>query len=85
MLINFFVVKGIVQKKELVLTGQKVNSAYYGGILRRLRENVRRLRAELSRRQKNWLLHHDNAPTHTSFFTREFFTMNNITIAHHST
>jgi hypothetical protein len=24
--------------------------------------------------QKNWLLHHDNAPSHTSFFTREFLT-----------
>jgi hypothetical protein len=23
--------------------------------------------------QKNWLLHHDNAPFHTSFFTSEFF------------
>jgi hypothetical protein len=22
---------------------------------------------------KNWLLHHDNAPSHTSFFTGEFF------------
>jgi hypothetical protein len=24
-------------------------------------------------RQKNWLLQHNNAPSHTSFFTREFF------------
>jgi hypothetical protein len=29
---------------------------------------------------KNWLLHHDNAPTHTSFFIREFFTQNNMTV-----
>jgi hypothetical protein len=35
-------------------------------------ENVRRLRPELWR-QNNWLLHHDNASSHTSFFTREFF------------
>jgi hypothetical protein len=32
---------------------------------------VRRLRPELWR-QKNWLLHQDNSPYHTSFFTREF-------------
>jgi hypothetical protein len=31
-------------------------------------------------RQKNWMLHHDNALSHTSFFTREFFTKNNMTI-----
>jgi hypothetical protein len=33
---------------------------------------VPRVRSELWK-QKNWLLHHDNAPSHTSFFTREFF------------
>jgi hypothetical protein len=38
--------------------------------LRRLHENMRRLRCELWR-QRNWLLHHDNALTRTSFFTRE--------------
>jgi hypothetical protein len=37
--------------------------------LRRLRENARRLRPELWQ-QKNWLLHQDNAPSHTSFFTK---------------
>jgi hypothetical protein len=30
--------------------------------------------------KKNWLLHHDNAPSHTSFFTREFLTRNNMTV-----
>jgi hypothetical protein len=28
--------------------------------------------------QKNWLLHHDNTPSHT--FTREFLTKNNMTV-----
>jgi hypothetical protein len=37
-----------------------------------LRENVRRLSPNFLR-QKNWLLHQDNAPSHASFFTREFF------------
>jgi hypothetical protein len=41
--------------------------------LRWLRKNGRTLRPE-PWRQKNWLLHHDNAPSHTSFFTRECFT-----------
>jgi hypothetical protein len=40
---------------------------------------VRRLRRELWR-QKSWLLHHYNVPSHTSFFTKEFFTKNNMTV-----
>jgi hypothetical protein len=54
--------------KELVLAGQTVHSAYYCHVWRRLREHVRRLRPELWQ-QKNWLLHDDNASSHTSFFT----------------
>jgi hypothetical protein len=76
--IIFFDIKRIVHK-EYVLAGQTVNSAYYCDALRRLRENVRRIRSELWR-QKNWLLHHDNAPSHTSFFTGEFFTINSMTV-----
>jgi hypothetical protein len=34
-------------------------------------------------RQKNWMLYHDNAPSHTSFFTREFWTKNNMTVVLH--
>jgi hypothetical protein len=78
MLIIFFDIKGIVHK-EFVLAGQTVNSTYYCDILRRLHENVRRLCPKLWL-QKNWLLHHDNASSHTSFFTREFLTKNNITV-----
>jgi hypothetical protein len=43
--------------KEFVLASQTVISAYHCGVLRRLREDVRRLRRELWR-QMNWLLHH---------------------------
>jgi hypothetical protein len=66
--------------KAFVLASQTVNSAYYCDLLRRLRENLRRLLLELWR-QKNWLLHHDNKPSHTSFFTSEFFTKNNMAAA----
>jgi hypothetical protein len=57
--------------KNFVLEGQTVNSTYYCNNLLLLHENVRRLRPELWR-QANWLLHHDIALSHTSFFTREF-------------
>jgi transposase len=81
MLIIFYDIKGIVHK-EFVLAGQTVNSVFYCDVLQRLHENMQRLRPELCR-QKNWLLHHDNAPSHTSFFTREFLTKNNMTVVPH--
>jgi hypothetical protein len=80
MLIIFFDFKGIVHE-EFVLAGQTVNSAYYCDVLRRMHENVRRLRPELWQ-QKNWLLHH-NTPSHTSLFTRELLTKNNMTVIPH--
>jgi hypothetical protein len=45
MLFIFFDIKGIVHK-EFALAGQTVNSACYYDVLRRLRENLRRLRLE---------------------------------------
>jgi hypothetical protein len=57
--------------KEFVLAGQTVTSAYYCYILRRLRENARRLLPELWQ-QKNCLLHHDNAPSRTFFSPGNF-------------
>jgi histone-lysine N-methyltransferase SETMAR len=81
MLIIFFDIEGIVHK-EFVLADQTINSAYYCDVLRQLRENLRRLRPKLWR-QKNWLLHHDNTPSHTSFFTTEFLSKNNMTVISH--
>jgi hypothetical protein len=42
-------------------------------------ENERRLRPELWR-QRNWLLHYDNAHSQASFFTREFLTKKNVSV-----
>jgi hypothetical protein len=46
-----------------------------------LRENVRRKRPELWHNH-NWLLHHDNAPAHTSLKTTEFVTNNMVIVPH---
>jgi hypothetical protein len=73
MLIIFFGVKGIVNK-EFAQAGQTANSAYHFDVSLQLRcLNMRRLRPELLR-QMNWLLHQDNASSHTSLFSREFLT-----------
>jgi hypothetical protein len=69
MLIIFCEIKGIVHK-EFILAGQRVISPYVFDVSRRLRENVRRFRLELWR-PKNWLLNHENTPSHTSFISHE--------------
>jgi len=58
-----------------------VKSEYYEGLLERLRKDVRRKRPE------NWadgfILHHDNAPCHTSLLVRQFLSNKNITVCPH--
>lgn len=71
MLIVFFDMKELVHT-EYVPQGQTVNSTFYCNVLRRLRGDIRRKRPELWR-DKSFLLHHDNAPSHNSFFTRDFW------------
>ena len=83
MIITFFDVKGIVQK-EIVPTGRNVNSGFCCEVLRRLGENVRRLRPKLWREQP-WLLHNDNAPSHTSVLTQQFLTKNKMAVTPHQT
>jgi hypothetical protein len=56
MLVIFLDIKGIVHK-QFVLASQSIPHTV--NILRRLRENVQRLRSKLWR-QKNGLLHHDS-------------------------
>jgi transposase len=81
MLIAFFNVKGIVQC-AFIPSNTTVNSDSYCDLLRRLTENVQRKRPELWR-NNNWILHHDNAPTHKSLKTTEFETNNNLVIVPH--
>jgi hypothetical protein len=81
MLIILFDIKRIVHK-EIILVGQTVNFVYFCDSLWRLRENVQKLYPELWR-QQNWPLLHDNALFHTSFFTREFLTKNNMAVISH--
>jgi hypothetical protein len=54
---------------EFVPQGQTVNAAFDVEVLKRLRECVR---PELWT-EKNWILHHDNAPSHSTLIMNEFF------------
>jgi hypothetical protein len=82
MLIIFFYIKGIVNK-EFALAGQAVNSVYYCDVLRRLRENVRRLRPELWRERTGCYITITRRLTFP-FSTGNFFTKNNMTVVPHS-
>jgi hypothetical protein len=54
MLIIFFGIKGIAYK-EVVQASHAANSTYYCDVLRRLRENVRRLRNSGDKRTVCWI------------------------------
>jgi hypothetical protein len=43
---------------------------------------VRRKRPQMWK-NRNWLLHHDNAPAHTLLVVREFLTKNNVSTVLH--
>jgi len=64
MLIVLLNIQGIVHK-EFVPPGQTVNGKFYCEVLKRLREGIWR-KCPDKWKKNNWVLHHDNAPTHTS-------------------
>ena len=66
----FFDSEGIVHH-EYAPDGQTINKEFYVEVLRRLRESVRRKRQE-KWRDVDWILHHYNAPAHTSHLVHRF-------------
>jgi len=75
MLLAFFDSEGI--HHEYAPDGQTINKEFYVEVLRSLRESVRRKRLE-KWRDGDWILHHNNAPAHTSHLVQQF-------LAKHST
>ncbi|UYV62471.1 hypothetical protein LAZ67_2000722 [Cordylochernes scorpioides] len=61
---------------EFLPQSRTVNKEYYLQVIRHLREAIRQKRPDLWK-NKNWLLHHDNAPAHTSLLVRDFLAKNN--------
>ncbi|UYV75779.1 hypothetical protein LAZ67_13001318 [Cordylochernes scorpioides] len=71
----FFDCRGVVHH-EFLPQGRTVNKEYYLQVMRNLREAIRQKRPDLWK-NKNWLLHHDNAPAHISLLVRDFLAKNN--------
>ncbi|UYV80194.1 hypothetical protein LAZ67_18001973 [Cordylochernes scorpioides] len=67
--------RGVVHR-EFLPQGRTVNKEYYLQVMRNLSEAIRQKRPDLWK-NKNWLLHHDNAPAHTSLLVRDFLAKNN--------
>ena len=61
---------------EFLPQGRTVNKEYYLQITCNLREAIRQKRPDLWK-NKNWLLHYDNASVHTSLLVRKFLAKNN--------
>ncbi|UYV66476.1 hypothetical protein LAZ67_4001822 [Cordylochernes scorpioides] len=70
----FFDCRGVVHH-EFLPQGRTVNKEYYLQVMRNLREAIRQKRPDLWK-NKNWLLHHDNAPAHTSLLVRDLLAKN---------
>ncbi|GFX84360.1 mariner Mos1 transposase [Trichonephila clavipes] len=75
MLIVFFDYEGIVHH-EYAHTGQTINKEYYVEVLKRLRNAIRRKRPLWE--YGDWLLHHDNAPAHTSNLVQQYLSKHSI-------
>ena len=76
----FFDLDGIV-RAEFVHWNTTVISEYYKGLLERLRNDVLRKRSE--KWANGLMLHHNNAPCHTSLLVRQFLSNRNITVCPH--
>ena len=78
----FFDLDGIV-RAEFVPRNTTVNSEYYEGLLEHLRNDVHKKRPE--KWANSVILHHDNAPCHTSLLVGQFLSNKNITVCPHPT
>jgi hypothetical protein len=61
--------------------GQTINKEYYLEVIRNLRDAVGRKRPNLCA-SRNWQLHHDNAPAHSSHLIQSFLVKHSIPVVH---
>jgi transposase len=74
----FFDYRGIAHH-SYAPTGQTINKEYYLEVIRHLRDAVRCKRLDLWA-SRNWQLHHDNAPAHSSHLIQSFLAKHGIPV-----
>jgi hypothetical protein len=67
---------------EWVPEGQTVNQKYYLEVLTKLREQVRKIRLELWKKE-SWILHHGNVPAHNALAMKQFLADKCIPVLQH--
>jgi hypothetical protein len=72
------VFKWCIVHHKFVPRGRSITAAYYIEILTRLCDNVRRRRPQ--KWKDGWILHHDNAPSHTAMAVQQFLAEKKITL-----
>jgi uncharacterized protein YecE (DUF72 family) len=81
---NVEVVPAVMAKERRLsirlIAAKTVNHAFYKDILERLRKRVQRVRRDIA---DDWVLHHNNAPTHTALSIQEFLAKKNIPLLPH--
>jgi len=60
---------------KFVPAEQTINGVFYVEVLKRLKQWVNRVRKDIA---ADWLLHHDNAPSHTCLLVHEHLAKNNL-------
>jgi hypothetical protein len=78
MMLVFFDWQGIIHH-EFIPRGQTVNKEFYIAVLKRFKEAICRKRPQLWTNQ-SWVLHHDNAPAHSSLLVHNFLAKNKTTV-----
>ena len=68
-----------VRHHDFLPQGHMVSKEYYLEVKSRLLEAISQKRIELWK-NRSWILHHDNAPAHTTMFVQEFLAKNKTVI-----
>ena len=78
---SFFEPEGVIHR-EFVPEGQKVNAGFYVGVLDRLLKRIRRVRTAKFETNE-WVLLHNNAPSHNAAIVKKFLANRNVAVLHH--
>ena len=77
----FFDAEGVIHR-EFVPEGQKANAEFYVGVLDRLLKRIWRVRTAKFQ-SSEWLLLHDNAPSHNTAIVKKFLANRNLAVLHY--